>query len=77
MILIYTAQVNSAFCARWLAGSEVISQVLFTSEHRAALETLKIDHFFLLIVTDIVVFGAIYLTCVVYTKTVIHLHLSE
>ena len=31
--LVYTTQVNSAFCGRWLASSEVISQVLkFTSE---------------------------------------------
>ena len=29
---IYTTQVNSTFRARWLASSEVISQVLFTSE---------------------------------------------
>ena len=36
---------NSAFGARRVAGSEVISQVLFTPEHRAARETLKIDHF--------------------------------
>ena len=36
---------NSAFGARWLASSEVISQVLFTFEHQAARETLKIDHF--------------------------------
>ena len=65
---------NSAFGARWLASSEVISQVLFTYEHRAARETLKI---FLLIVTDIVVFGAVFTTCVVHTKTIIHLHLSK
>ena len=31
-LLVYTTQVNSAFRARWLANSEVISQVLFTSE---------------------------------------------
>ena len=31
-MLVYTTQVNSAFRARWLASSEVISQVLFTSE---------------------------------------------
>ena len=31
-ILVYTTQVNSAFRARWLASTEVISQVLFTSE---------------------------------------------
>jgi len=43
--LLYTTQVNTAFGARRLASSEVISQVLFTSEHRAARETLKIDHF--------------------------------
>jgi len=32
MVLVYTTQVNSAFRACWLASSEVISQVLFTSE---------------------------------------------
>ena len=31
-MLVYTTQVNSTFCAHWLASSEVISQVLFTSE---------------------------------------------
>ena len=31
-ILVYTTQVNSTFRTRWLASSEVISQVLFTSE---------------------------------------------
>ena len=30
-MLVYTTQVNSAFRARWLASSEVTSQVLFTS----------------------------------------------
>ena len=30
--LVYTTQVNTTFRARWLASSEVISQVLFTSE---------------------------------------------
>ena len=30
--LVYTKQVNSTFRARWLASSEVISQVLFTSK---------------------------------------------
>ena len=32
IISIYTTQVNCTFRARWLASSEVISQVLFTSE---------------------------------------------
>ena len=35
----------SDFGVRRLASSEVISQVLFTPEHQAARETLKIDHF--------------------------------
>ena len=43
--LVYTTQVKSAFGARWLASSEVISLVLFTSGHRAVRKTLKIDHF--------------------------------
>ena len=30
--LVYTTKVNDTFRARWLASSEVISQVLFTSE---------------------------------------------
>ena len=42
--------------------------IIFTPEHRAANETLKIDHFFLFIVTDKVVFGTIYSTCVIYTN---------
>ena len=31
-MLVYATQVNSTFRARWLASSEVISQVLFTSK---------------------------------------------
>ena len=54
----------------------MVSGVLFASEHRAARETLKFGHF-LLIVTDIVVFEAIYSTCVVYTRTIIHLSFGE
>ena len=30
--LVFTTEVNSAFCARWLVNSEVINKVLFTSE---------------------------------------------
>ena len=33
--LVYTTQVNSTFRVLWLASSEVISQVLFTSEQPA------------------------------------------
>ena len=43
--LIYTTQVNSAFGAQWLASSEMVSQVLFTSKHQAARETQRIDNF--------------------------------
>ena len=32
LILVYTTQVNNTFRARWLASSEVINQVLSTSE---------------------------------------------
>ena len=32
LLLVYTTQGNSTFHARWLASSEVISQVVFTSE---------------------------------------------
>ena len=32
--LVNTTQVNSTFGARWLASSEVISQVLFTFEQQ-------------------------------------------
>ena len=65
---------NSAVGARWLASSEVISQVLFTSEYRAVYETLK-SIIFLLIVADIAVLVAIYWTCLVYTKTIIQIHI--
>ena len=76
MDLVYTTQVNSAFGARRLASSEVILQLYSPPniEQRAKLEKSTI---FQLIVTDEVVFGTIFPTCVVYTKTIIHLHLSE
>ena len=48
----------------------------FAPEHRAARETLKIDHFHL-ILTDEIVFGAIFPIPVVYTKTIIHLGFGE
>ena len=74
--LVYTTQVNIAFGARWLASCEVISQLLFTSEHRAARETLKIDHFSVNCYRYSS-FGAIYSTCVVYGKTIILLCVGE
>ena len=59
--------VKSAFCARRLASSEVTN-----NEHRAARETNNALFQFQLIFTDKVVFSAVFPTCVVYTKTVIH-----
>ena len=42
------------------------------NEHRAARETNNALFQFQLIFTDKVVFSAVFPTCVVYTKTVIH-----
>ena len=71
--LVYTTQVNSAFRARWLASSEVISQVLFTS---AAEE--KQNGFRRYIVTNkVTLWAASYSVCVVYTKTIIHFSVGE
>ena len=75
MLLVYTTQVNSSFRARWLANSEVISQVLFTSE-----QPKKNKMAFVAIFSKIkLLFRAlvIQLECVVYTKTIIHLSVGE
>ena len=56
---------NSAFCARWLTLDYTVKSV--NPEHRAARETLKSNHF-QLIVTDKQVFGVIFSVPVVYTK---------
>ena len=60
---------NSAFHAGWLASSEVISQVLFTSEEKQNGFLFQIK----------LLFGplVIQLDCVVYTKTIIHLSVGE
>ena len=59
---------NSAFRVHWLASSEVISQVLFTSE-----QPNKNKMAFVGILSQIkLLFGPL-VTCVVYTKTIIHL----
>ena len=42
--------------------------IVFTSEHQATGETLKIAHFQVTVIHK-VVFGAIFSTCLVYTKT--------
>ena len=73
--LVYTTHGNTMFRATWLASLEVLSQVLF-SHLRAAEE--KQNGFSLYIVTDKVVpWATSYSACVVYTKTIIHLSVSE
>ena len=58
--LVYTTQVHSAFRARWLASSEVISQVPFTSEqpkkHKMAFVVifLQLKLLFVLLVIQLV-----------------------
>ena len=72
MILVYTTQVNSTFRARWWASSEVISQVLFTSEQPKKNKAASVGMF-----SQSCSLGASYSACVVYTKTIIHLSVSE
>ena len=71
---LYTTQVNSTLRALWLASSDVISQVLFTSEQRK-----KDKMAFVAIFSQIkLLFGAASNSaCVVYTKTIIHLSFGE
>ena len=69
-LLVYTTQMNSTFRARWLASSEVISQVR-TIHLRAAEE--KQNGFCRYIVANKVAFwAASYAACVVFTKTITH-----
>ena len=64
---------NSTFRARWLASSEDISQVLFTSEQP------KKKKAFVAIFSQIklLFWAASYSACVVYTKTIVHLSVGE
>ena len=67
---------NSTFQARLLASSEVISQVLFTIQLRAAEQ--KQNGFCRYIVTNkATLWSASYSACVVYTKPIIHLSVGE
>ena len=66
---------NSTFRVRWLASSEVISQVLFTSE-----QPKKNKMAFVAIFSQgklLFIWAASYSACVVYTKTIIHLSVGE
>ena len=69
-----TTQVNSTFQARWLASSEVISRVPFTSEQPKKNQ----NGFRRYIFTDKVnLLVASYSACVVHTKTIIQLSVGE
>ena len=72
--LVYTTQVNSTFRARWLASSEVISQVLFTSEQPTK---NKLAFAGVIFTNKVALWAASYSACVVYTKTIIHLRVGE
>ena len=74
--LVYTTEVNSTFCARWLANLEVISQVLFTSEQPGENKMAFVGKlpFGPLVIQ---LRAASYSACVIYTKTIIHLSVGE
>ena len=62
---------NSTFRARWLASSEVISQVLFTSGQPKKNKMAFVAIFFL--TNKVTLWATSYSAFVVYTKTIIHL----
>ena len=61
---------NSTFRALFLASSEVISQVLFTSEQ---LKKSKMAFVGIFVTNKVALWAASYSACVVYTKIIIHL----
>ena len=72
---------NSTFRACWLASSEVISQVLFTSDqpkkNKMAFVAIFSQILFYFYFFTFTLWAANYSACVVYTKTIIHLSFSE
>ena len=71
--LVYTTQVNSAFRARWLANSEVISKVLFTSEQT---KRNRMASYFTSVTEQEIFWSFSYSACVVYTKTILFTSVS-
>ena len=65
---------NSTFRARWLASSEVISQVIF---HLRAAEEKQNGFCWHIVTNQVALWAASYSACVVYTKTIIHLSVGE
>ena len=73
MYLVYTTQVNCTFRARWLASSEVISQLIFTSEQPKENKLAFVG-----ILSQItLLFGPLVIQLVVYTKIIIHFSVGE
>ena len=74
-MLAYARQVNSTFRARWLASSEVISQVLFTSEQpkKNKMAFCRYNVSFKLLFNPLGSYSAF----VVYTKIIIHLSVGS
>ena len=69
--LVYASQVNGALRARWLANSEVISQVLFTSEMpKKNKNGFPFQIKLLLNRRKVTLWSAKYSACVVCTKTI-------
>ena len=73
LLLVYTTQVNSTFRAHWFVSSEVISQVLFTSNQPKKNKNGFCRPIF---TNKVTLWAASYSACVVYTKTIILLFTS-
>ena len=65
-----TTQVNSTFCTCWLASSEVISQVPFTSEQPKKNKMAFVD---ILSQINSLFWLLVFQLCGIYTKTIFHL----
>ena len=77
-MLVYTTQVDSTFRPRWLPSSEVISQVLFTSEQPKKNKMALSDRLFVYCHKKVILwFTTSYSAYVVNTKTTIHLSVGE
>ena len=64
-------EVNNTFRVLWLVSSEVISPFLFTSEPQKKDNVAYLR--FQNVTNKVTLWSASYLTCIVYTKTIIYL----
>ena len=72
-LLVYTTQLNSAFCALWLVNPEVISKNYSPPSNRCE----RFSNFQYLVTQKLTFWSANYSACVVYTTTIIHLSVGE